>query len=955
MKPDGKKPQTDKKRKERGVDFRTFFNLPKDKLVDDFSCAFQGGTTFIQGRLYVSDKHVCFGSIFSEKQVMVSYSSIISINKKTTAYVFPNAIEVVTKKMTFFFTSLIYRDTAFDALNASWQAFLDQDKGSQSSTGSESSDSGTGSRSGSDSEHSSEEHSSSGEETDTGSGSEGEEQPALTQPELDRVKAALAGPKKDHVGAIPEVNKANQTLPTSQDHDVLFQSLLQMNLEDFWKICWSTPAFYERLASDLELSNFKIQDRWKKTGDLTQYRKCKWIESEQKIVQTQLCRRLVPTCLEIVLHTKNPEKGIFQRWEVQVEDLGLRFSASLWSEGSSKDQLTDAEKTTAMEHTTNFLLLLHTMNQSQSSLPENVSPRKVALPIPVLPKKTNPQPTPDASQKRRTLPEITATPPPTPEKIKSETPSTPVKPPVPPTSAPVSGVSTPVGSPLQPSGQHFPPSLVAGGQNNELNDSAENRANETRTSDSAEILLVQEKDSKEQNAENPPQTPSKEASQKHGSTAEEGGATPEGSGEQPVANENNGQSNEKTVPGEAGSGSGTPDQKEGAQTELIDSQEKPELTISSPSPEDSSKPASAPIPISPPSTSPRPARLNPTPPGGVGGSPQSGLGGSPPLPGTPLHQTPPRFPINEEIGHQRSSSSRPRYPSPPKPVPPILQENSNSIKEETPLPKPDPPVNEPESPEDESDEANRLGKQHKRRQSRTESTLVKEDTSPLLQNLPDRSPLERLSRLTDNISKFYSPNLLIVILVVIFVVFLSAYGRLQSLEMAVKTQIEGTKVDTRLIERVLFLQYMANLIYNGNHGGGGGLSSENHYLGTHKEELQQQLEDWKVKSTKILNELKDELRVEWLNNFEEIQREASAKASISKLPLDIKSYEMSEYSWFYLILGFFALLPAFALIYMSASAEPTPMTVVRRNSDIYEAPEVTTGDNKETGEVKAAS
>lgn len=87
----------------------------------------------VQGRLYVSENHICFhANIFGwVTNVVVPFSDIKLIERKNTALVIPNAIGISTAKekvrrvlnalTQYTFASFISRDTTYDVLMNIWR------------------------------------------------------------------------------------------------------------------------------------------------------------------------------------------------------------------------------------------------------------------------------------------------------------------------------------------------------------------------------------------------------------------------------------------------------------------------------------------------------------------------------------------------------------------------------------------------------------------------------------------------------------------------------------------------------------------------------------------------------------------------------------------------------------------------------------------------------------------
>eukprot|EP01114_Cavostelium_apophysatum_P019738 TRINITY_DN6441_c0_g2_i1.p1 TRINITY_DN6441_c0_g2~~TRINITY_DN6441_c0_g2_i1.p1 ORF type:complete len:737 (-),score=162.18 TRINITY_DN6441_c0_g2_i1:85-2295(-) len=105
-------------------DFRTLFELPPTEvLIEDYSCAMQKDKSMPHGRLYISNHNVYFNSgLFAHVKLKISYTDIVEVQKKNTAILFPNAIEIITKDhQKHFFTSFLYRDKAFQTLTTAME------------------------------------------------------------------------------------------------------------------------------------------------------------------------------------------------------------------------------------------------------------------------------------------------------------------------------------------------------------------------------------------------------------------------------------------------------------------------------------------------------------------------------------------------------------------------------------------------------------------------------------------------------------------------------------------------------------------------------------------------------------------------------------------------------------------------------------------------------------------
>ncbi|KAH8836166.1 hypothetical protein DL96DRAFT_110451 [Flagelloscypha sp. PMI_526] len=110
---------------QRNQDFHKIFpSVPEgDYLIDDYGCALQRDI-LIQGRLYVSENHVCFhANIFGWiTDLSVPIFEITSLERKMTAFVIPNAIQITTRRAKYTFASFLARDTTFDVIYNVWRS-----------------------------------------------------------------------------------------------------------------------------------------------------------------------------------------------------------------------------------------------------------------------------------------------------------------------------------------------------------------------------------------------------------------------------------------------------------------------------------------------------------------------------------------------------------------------------------------------------------------------------------------------------------------------------------------------------------------------------------------------------------------------------------------------------------------------------------------------------------------
>ncbi|RGB39488.1 GRAM domain-containing protein [Rhizophagus diaphanus] len=104
----------------RNKDFHNYFKeIPKNEhLVNNFSCALQKEKILSHGMMFISLYHICFHSniLGWVTNIVIPFSEIKEIEKKMTAYVIPNAIQITTKDSKYFFASFLSRDTVYELL-----------------------------------------------------------------------------------------------------------------------------------------------------------------------------------------------------------------------------------------------------------------------------------------------------------------------------------------------------------------------------------------------------------------------------------------------------------------------------------------------------------------------------------------------------------------------------------------------------------------------------------------------------------------------------------------------------------------------------------------------------------------------------------------------------------------------------------------------------------------------
>ena len=111
--------------KQRNRNFHQLFrSVPEDDyLIEDYSCALQRDI-LLAGRIYISEGHICFSSniLGWVTTLVISFDEIVSIEKETTAMVFPNAIAIQTLHARHTFRSLLSREATYDLMIGIWKA-----------------------------------------------------------------------------------------------------------------------------------------------------------------------------------------------------------------------------------------------------------------------------------------------------------------------------------------------------------------------------------------------------------------------------------------------------------------------------------------------------------------------------------------------------------------------------------------------------------------------------------------------------------------------------------------------------------------------------------------------------------------------------------------------------------------------------------------------------------------
>ncbi|KAJ8085188.1 hypothetical protein PM082_003980 [Marasmius tenuissimus] len=108
----------------RNGEFHELFpGIPEgDYLIEDYGCALQR-EILIQGRLYISENHICFHANILGwiTDLSIPIYEITALEKKMTAFVIPNAIQITTRRAKYSFASFLARDTTYDVIYNIWR------------------------------------------------------------------------------------------------------------------------------------------------------------------------------------------------------------------------------------------------------------------------------------------------------------------------------------------------------------------------------------------------------------------------------------------------------------------------------------------------------------------------------------------------------------------------------------------------------------------------------------------------------------------------------------------------------------------------------------------------------------------------------------------------------------------------------------------------------------------
>ncbi|CAO3639336.1 unnamed protein product [Cunninghamella blakesleeana] len=101
-----------------------FKSVPEnDRLIEIYKCALHR-EILLQGHLYISEHHICFhANIFGWiTNLVIEYSEIVLIERRMTAMIIPNGIQIDTHHAKHTFASFIYREAAYQRLVSLWES-----------------------------------------------------------------------------------------------------------------------------------------------------------------------------------------------------------------------------------------------------------------------------------------------------------------------------------------------------------------------------------------------------------------------------------------------------------------------------------------------------------------------------------------------------------------------------------------------------------------------------------------------------------------------------------------------------------------------------------------------------------------------------------------------------------------------------------------------------------------
>lgn len=116
---------SEKKNAEFHAIFKDSGVSPNERLILDHSCALSRDI-LLQGRMYISDQHIGFYSniLGWVSTVFIPFKTIVQIEKKATAGIFPNGIVIDTLHTKYTFASFTSRDATYDLITEVWNQII---------------------------------------------------------------------------------------------------------------------------------------------------------------------------------------------------------------------------------------------------------------------------------------------------------------------------------------------------------------------------------------------------------------------------------------------------------------------------------------------------------------------------------------------------------------------------------------------------------------------------------------------------------------------------------------------------------------------------------------------------------------------------------------------------------------------------------------------------------------
>lgn len=105
---------------------KCFPDLTAETILGSSSCALERESVLWHGKLLMTPNHLLFyGKLFTKALALtVHYKDILSLEKKNTAGLFPNAVKVSTLHSKYYFNGLLKRDSTYSVMKQAWEDCL---------------------------------------------------------------------------------------------------------------------------------------------------------------------------------------------------------------------------------------------------------------------------------------------------------------------------------------------------------------------------------------------------------------------------------------------------------------------------------------------------------------------------------------------------------------------------------------------------------------------------------------------------------------------------------------------------------------------------------------------------------------------------------------------------------------------------------------------------------------